>query len=72
MRLRMSQAEETLTDADRMVEGNFSPRTITNRAYYSTYYRRTCRHGNIYPFLPGINLPVDKAPLLFNILGSKR
>lgn len=36
---RIKQAEETLADAKRMhQEGNFSPRSITNRAYYSMFY----------------------------------
>jgi len=35
---RLKQAEETLTDAERMLQGNFSPRSIINRAYYSMFY----------------------------------
>lgn len=35
---RIKQAEETLLDAERMLQGNFSPRSITNRAYYSMFY----------------------------------
>jgi uncharacterized protein (UPF0332 family) len=35
---RIKQAEETLLDAERMLEGDFSPRSITNRAYYSMFY----------------------------------
>lgn len=36
---RIKQAEETLADAVRMhQEGNFSPRSITNRAYYAMFY----------------------------------
>lgn len=35
---RFNQAEETLLDAERMIEGNFTPRAITNRAYYSIFY----------------------------------
>lgn len=35
---RLMQAEETLQDAQRMLEGNFTPRSITNRAYYSLFY----------------------------------
>jgi uncharacterized protein (UPF0332 family) len=34
---RFKQAEETLLDAERMLQGNFSPRSITNRAYYSMF-----------------------------------
>ena len=30
---RLKQAEETLLDAERMLHGGFSPRSITNRAY---------------------------------------
>jgi uncharacterized protein (UPF0332 family) len=35
---RLKQAEETLSDAEEMLKGNFSPRSITNRAYYSMFY----------------------------------
>jgi len=35
---RLKQAGETLLDAERMLQGNFSPRSITNRAYYSMFY----------------------------------
>ena len=35
---RLKEAEETLKDAVRMLEGGFSSRSITNRAYYSMFY----------------------------------
>jgi hypothetical protein len=35
---RLSQAEETLSDAHKMLQENFSPRSIINRAYYSMFY----------------------------------
>ncbi len=35
---RLKEAEETLKDAARMLEGGFSSRSITNRAYYSMFY----------------------------------
>jgi len=35
---RFKQAEETLLDAERMLQGSFSARSITNRAYYSMFY----------------------------------
>ncbi len=35
---RLKQAEETLSDAERMLQGGFSHRSITNRAYYSMFY----------------------------------
>jgi uncharacterized protein (UPF0332 family) len=35
---RLRQAEETLSDAEKMLDGNFSPRSITNRADYSMFY----------------------------------
>ncbi len=35
---RLKQAEETLFEAQKMLEGGFSPRTIINRAYYSMFY----------------------------------
>jgi uncharacterized protein (UPF0332 family) len=35
---RLKQAEETLSDAEKMLEGGFSPRSVVNRAYYSMFY----------------------------------
>lgn len=35
---RLKQAEETFSDAERMVQEDFSPRSVTNRAYYSMFY----------------------------------
>ena len=35
---RMTQAEETLVDAQRMLENNFSPRSVVNRTYYAMFY----------------------------------
>ena len=35
---RLKEAEETLEEARRMLEGNFSSRAIINRAYYSMFY----------------------------------
>ena len=35
---RFKQAEGTLLDAERMLQGNFSLSSITNRAYYSMFY----------------------------------
>ncbi len=35
---RLKQAQETLSDAEKMLEGDFSPKSITNRAYYSMFY----------------------------------
>src|SRR3990172_7668394 len=35
---RFKQAEETLSDAEQMLNGSFSPRSIINRAYYSMFY----------------------------------
>jgi len=35
---RLQQAEETLSDAEGMLKGSFSPRSIINRAYYSMFY----------------------------------
>lgn len=34
---RLRQAEETLREAERMIEGGFSARTVVNRAYYSMF-----------------------------------
>lgn len=56
---RLMQAEETLQDAERMLVGNFTPRSITNRAYYSLFYAvlalflktsvdiKTSKHGGV-------------------------
>ena len=35
---RLEQAEETLLDAEKMLSDNLSPRSITNRAYYTMFY----------------------------------
>ncbi len=35
---RLNQAEETLSEAEKMLAGGFSPRTIINRAYYAMFY----------------------------------
>lgn len=35
---RIKQAEETLTDAQKMFSENLTPRSIVNRAYYSMFY----------------------------------
>ncbi|MEW6327027.1 MAG: HEPN domain-containing protein [Thermodesulfobacteriota bacterium] len=35
---RLRQAEETLSDAQKMLHDNLSPRSIVNRAYYSAFY----------------------------------
>ncbi|MEW6103739.1 MAG: HEPN domain-containing protein [bacterium] len=35
---RFNQAEETLSDAKKMLENNLSPRSIINRAYYAIFY----------------------------------
>ena len=35
---RLKQAEETLLDAEKMLEGHLSPRSIINRSYYAVFY----------------------------------
>jgi uncharacterized protein (UPF0332 family) len=35
---RFKQAEETLLEANKMLEDNFSPRSIINRSYYAMFY----------------------------------
>ncbi len=35
---RLREAEETLAEAKRMLEGSFAPRSIINRIYYSLFY----------------------------------
>lgn len=56
---RLQEAEETLEDAKQMLEGNCSPRSIVNRAYYAMFYavlalfirfetvHRTSKHSGI-------------------------
>lgn len=35
---RIEQAEETLSDAEKMLKNHLSPSSILNRAYYSMFY----------------------------------
>jgi uncharacterized protein (UPF0332 family) len=35
---RIGQAEETLSDAEKMLQENLSARSIVNRSYYSMFY----------------------------------
>ena len=35
---RLLEADETLAEAVKMVDGGFTPRTIINRAYYAMFY----------------------------------
>ncbi len=35
---RLNVAEETLADAERMLESGISPRSVSNRAYYAMFY----------------------------------
>lgn len=35
---RLKQAEETLTDAEKMLQSGLSTRSIINRAYYAVFY----------------------------------
>lgn len=37
-RYRLEQPEETLVEAEKMLSGGFSNRTIVNRAYYAMFY----------------------------------
>ena len=37
-RYRLQQARETLADAEKMLQGQMSSRSIVNRAYYVTFY----------------------------------
>ncbi len=34
----LNEAEETLTDARKMLEGGISARSVVNRAYYAMFY----------------------------------
>lgn len=48
---RLKQAEETLADAEKMLQNALSPRSIINRAYYSIFYAILALflHGDINP-----------------------
>ncbi|NCO52656.1 MAG: HEPN domain-containing protein [Deltaproteobacteria bacterium] len=35
---RLREARETLTDAQTLLEGSGTPRTVINRSYYATFY----------------------------------
>lgn len=35
---RLQEAEQTLSEAVRMLEADFSPRSVVNRAYYAMFY----------------------------------
>jgi uncharacterized protein (UPF0332 family) len=35
---RLKQAEETISDVEKMLQANLSPRSIINRSYYSMFY----------------------------------
>ena len=37
-RYRMKQADETLSDAEKMMRSQVSPRSVINRTYYSMFY----------------------------------
>jgi len=37
-RYRIGEAEETISEAERLLAGQFSPRIIINRAYYCMFY----------------------------------
>jgi uncharacterized protein (UPF0332 family) len=38
LRYRLAQATDTLADAERMLQGGFTPRSVVNRAYYAMFY----------------------------------
>ena len=60
----MRQTEETLSEAVRMLEEGFSPRSIVNRSYYSMFYavlalfihfntpHKTSKHSGVIGILP--------------------
>ena len=35
---RLREAEETLHDAEKMLQNNLTPRSVINRAYYAMFY----------------------------------
>jgi hypothetical protein len=52
---RIKQAEETFSDAEKMLKNNLSPRSIINRAYYSMFYAILALYIN-----EGLNLKTSK------------
>ena len=38
LKYRLNEAEETLQDAEKMLQNDLSPRSVINRAYYSMFY----------------------------------
>ena len=52
---RIKQAEETLSDAEKMLKNHLSPRSIINRAYYSMFYAILALYIN-----EGLNLKTSK------------
>lgn len=52
---RINQAEETITDVEKMIQSKVSPRSIINRAYYSMFYAVLALFLNT-----GINLKTSK------------
>lgn len=43
-RYRLQEAEETLRDAEQMLAGEISPRSVVNRAYYVMFYAVLALH----------------------------
>lgn len=48
---RMKEAEETLLDAEKMIESGLTPRSVMNRAYYAMFYATLALflHSNVNP-----------------------
>ena len=66
IKYRLNQAEETLSEAQRMLNEKFSVRTIINRAYYSMFY------GLLALFLAtGIRLRTSKHSGLISIFDKE-
>ena len=80
---RLKQAEETLMDAERMLQGNFSPMSITNRAYYSMFYAvlalllrsdvdiRTSKHVGIIGLFDKEFIQTDKFDRYYSVILHK-
>jgi len=52
---RIQQAEETISDAEKMLKNHLSPRSTINRAYYSMFYAMLALYIN-----EGLNLKTSK------------
>lgn len=77
-RFRLEQARETLRDAEKMLLGDFSQRSIVNRAYYTMFYAvlalhlrfetplRTSKHAGVIAFFDTMFVRTGKLDARFS------